>query len=378
MRLRMSYLLKQYNTPLLEFEYIETIDSVKVEILKNYNKDFLLPLDCDPTDDSLYRWLKKRTIPANRAYVQNFLARNGLNEKDTKGILDICKGLSLNDSYWVVDSNFDGLFEDYNLYDNNFSRVLSYIAFTGYGSYVGTTFRSSPEFTTGGMLAKCWRRINGKVLLYKTGTEGFANSGMEPYSEFYAHQIAEHLGLRNVAYSISRWHEKICSTCELFTSKDISYISAGRLIQGGGIEKDLEYYKELGEKYYNDLVDMFVFDALICNEDRHLGNFGFLIDNKTNTIIDTAPLFDHGLSLFCYGMEDDIDNLDKYAATRAPALYNSFDTFTKMIITDRQKKMLANMADFHFAKHPRYNWSSRRLKKIEGFVKQKAVNLING
>lgn len=77
-------------------------------------------------------------------------------------------------------------------------------------------------------------------------------------------------------------------------------------------------------------------------------------------------------------MEDDIDNLDKYAATRAPALYNSFDTFTKMIITDRQKKMLANMADFHFTKHPRYNWSNRRLKKIEGFVKQKAVNLISG
>ena len=33
---RMSYLLKQYNTPLLEFEYIETIDNVKVEIVKPY------------------------------------------------------------------------------------------------------------------------------------------------------------------------------------------------------------------------------------------------------------------------------------------------------------------------------------------------------
>ncbi len=373
----MNYILKQYDTPLLEFEYIETIDDRKVKIVKSYHNDNMLPLDCEPTDDSLNKWLKRRTIPSNRAYVQNFLARNGLNEKDTKGILDICRGLSLNDSYWVVDSEFDGTFSDYNLYDNNFSRVLSYIAFTGYGSYIGSTFRSSPEFTTGGMLAKCWRRINGKVLLFKTGTEGFANSGMEPYSEFYAHQIADHLGLNSVSYGLSRWHEKICSTCELFTSKDVSYISAGRLIASGGIEKVLKYYKDLGDKYYNDLIDMFVFDALIFNEDRHLGNFGFLIDNKANKIIDTAPLFDHGLSLFCYGMNDDFDNIDKYAVTRAPALYNSFDSFTRMIITDRQKKMLAKMADFHFTKHSRYNWDDERLRKLEIFVKKRAVDIIN-
>lgn len=59
----MSYLLKQYNTPLLGFDYIETIDNIKVEIIKNYNRDALLPFDCVPTDESLLRWLKKRSIP---------------------------------------------------------------------------------------------------------------------------------------------------------------------------------------------------------------------------------------------------------------------------------------------------------------------------
>ena len=152
----MSYLLKKYDTNLLEFEFIHTMDSSSVNILKVYENDKkLLPLDCEIDNTSLFKWLKNRTIPANRAYVQNFLARNGLNEKDTEGIIRISKGLSLNDIYWVVDSEFDGKFDDYNLYDNRFSRVLSLIAFTGYGSYVGTTFRSSPEFTTGGMLAKC-------------------------------------------------------------------------------------------------------------------------------------------------------------------------------------------------------------------------------
>ena len=30
--------------------------------------------------------------------------------------------------------------------------------------------------------------------------------------------------------------------------------------------------------------DIFFFDALIFNTDRHLGNFGFLVDNETNEI----------------------------------------------------------------------------------------------
>jgi hypothetical protein len=372
----MSNILKLYDVPLLEFEFIRTVDNVTLELLNDFGNDKLLPLDCSLDEKSIYRWLKNRTIPAKRAYASNLLARNGLNEKDTAGIIDICKGLSLNDSYWVVDSAFDGKFEDYNLYDNRFNRMLSFIAFTGYGSYVGSTFRSSPEFTTGGMLAKCWRRIDGDVVLFKTGTEGFANSGMEPYSEFYASQIAQYLGIPSVRYGLSRWHEKICSTCRLFTNKDLSFISAGRLIEKGGIQVVLDYYKNLGKKYYDSLIDMFVFDALIFNEDRHLGNFGFLVDNHTNSIIDMAPVFDNGLSLFCYGMADDIDNLDKYAGSRAPALYNSFDEFTGMVITDRQKKMLSKMADFRFSKHSRYNWPEERLKKIEAFVKQRAIQLI--
>ena len=45
---------------------------------------------------------------------------------------------------------------------------------------------------------------------------------------------------------------------------------------------------------------MLVFDALIYNEDRHFGNFGVLRDNHSGKIIAPAPVFDNGLSLFCY------------------------------------------------------------------------------
>lgn len=374
----MSYILKQYDTPLIKFNINKDAFGISTEILwVNKEKRNLLPLSLNKNLDNLSSWLRHRTIPSNRAFVENFLAKLGLNEKDTKGIIDICKGLSLNDSYWIVDENFKGTFANNNLYDNRFSQTLSLMAFTGYGSYVKSTFRSSPEFTTGGMLAKCWRRVNGKILLYKSGTQGFANSGKEPYSEHYAYQIAETMGLDFVKYNLSKWKGYLCSTCELFTDKDTSYIPVAYIVNGYNLKDILVYYKNLGEKYYNSLVSMLVFDAIICNTDRHLGNFGFLVDNKENKIIGTAPIFDNGLSLFCYAMEDDIENLDKYAETRTPALYENFVDVAKELITPIQQEQLKRLIGFKFKKHSRYNLDKNRLKAIENFIQKRVLELLN-
>lgn len=106
----------------------------------------------------------------------------------------ICKGRSLNDCYWVVHEDDTATFAEVNLYENPFSNVLASLAFTGYGSSPRSSLRSSPEFTTNGMLPKCWRRIGGKVYLYKGGTVGASNAGFEPYSEYYAAQVAQTMG----------------------------------------------------------------------------------------------------------------------------------------------------------------------------------------
>ena len=63
---------------------------------------------------------------------------------------------------------------------------------------------------------------------------------------------------------------------------------------------------------------MMIFDAVICNTDRHFGNFGLMVDNKTNSPISFAPLFDHGLSLLNYAMDDDLNSIDEYVKTRMP------------------------------------------------------------
>lgn len=374
----MNYILKQFDNDLLYFSMENTNDGLEVKI-KTVSEELkhLLPLDLELTNQSLKKWLEKRTIPRNRAYVSNFLARLGLNEKDTKGIIDICQGLSLNDCYWIVQENCKDKFADKNLYINSFNTNIASIAFTGYGSYTRSSFRSSPEFTTNGMLAKSWRRIKGKVLLYKSGTEGFANSGLEPYSEYYASQVAKTMELHYVEYGLSKWKGKLCSTCELFTSLDKSFIPIGRLVKTGGIEAVRSYYQSLGENFYQEFIDMLVFDAVILNEDRHFGNFGLLIDNQTNKIIAPAPIFDNGLSLLCYAMEDDFKNINNYIETRQPASYQDFIAYVKPLMNSRQKEKVRKLLDFHFKNQSKYRLSKNRLKQLEIVIQQRAVSLLD-
>ena len=371
----MDFVLKQYDDVLLNFMTKRTIDGIDVSIT-SINKDKIerLPLGMSPTSESLTRWLRHRTIPANRAYAQNFLSKNGLSENDFIGILQICKGLSLTDCYWVTYPNDQKTFAEVNLFDNRFSQVLSQIAFTGYGSSPASKFRSSPEFTTNGMLPKAWRRKEGKVLLYKGGTSGLANTGKEPYSEFYAAQVAEAMGIPHVTYGLSKWKGQLCSTCELFTSKDVSFVPASTLINTSKISKIIDWYDDHGWK--NDLADMLVLDAIIRNTDRHLGNFGFLVDNHTNQLLRPAPVFDNGLSLYRYVMDNDLNNLSEQEKTLAPALYANFDEVALHVIGQKQKQELRHLLTFKFKKHSRYNLSDERIKMLESAIQGKVRCLL--
>ena len=369
------FYLKQYDTVLLSFEILE--DPLEGQKCRIHEIDEahanLLPVGLKKTDEGLMSWLRSRIIPKNREYVDALLAKSGLSHNDTKGILQVCRGLSLNDSYWVVEEGFNGKYADYNLYEHDFVKVLSLIAYTGYGSSSRAKgFSSSPEFTTTGMLRKGWRRLGGKVLLYKGGTSGAANTGNEPYSEFYAAQVAERMGIRHVSYGLSMWKGCMCSTCELFCDIDHSFVPIYRFMDKCTLRSVADYLRSLGGSYYDCFADMLVFDALICNEDRHFGNFGLMVDNKTNQPYAFAPLFDHGLSLFNYAMPDDMKTLDEYAKTRSSAYGVPFDNIVREFISPRQKEQLRKMIGFRFEKHPRYNLSADWLKAIEKTMQNRA------
>ena len=97
------YLLRIYDTELLRFSLKDDgLAGLQAHILSIADAQrYLLPMDMELTNEGLLKWLKRRIIPKNRAFVEEILKTFGLNVNDTKGIIDVCKGLSLNDSYWV-------------------------------------------------------------------------------------------------------------------------------------------------------------------------------------------------------------------------------------------------------------------------------------
>ena len=376
----MTYILKQFDTPLVKFSATEDTSTPEINILcVNEGKRSMLPLDLDLTPEGMNSWLRHRTIPKNRAYVHSFLAKCGLNLNRPMSIINVCKGLSLNDSYWVVEEGFEGKFSDYNFFENRFSNILALIAFTGYGSSLRSSLNSSPEFTTNGMLPKCWRRVDGRIMLYKGGTSGASNTGVEPYSEFYATQVAEAMEINAISYGLSRWKDTLCSTCELFTSKDRSFIPVGRIVKKGGFKAVEDYYSKLDAEYQRAFGDMLLFDAVICNTDRHLGNFGFLIDNATNEIVAPAPLFDHGNSLFNFAGTDcwtSANALQEYADTLLPNVYDDFFGTAKAHMNNESREKVRRLLNFRFKRHSRYNLPPKRLKMIEEQIQKRARLLL--
>ena len=374
-----EYMLRLYDMDLLAFSLAEQgIEGLKAQIHSIREDDrALFPLDLELTDDGLVKWLQRRVIPKNRAYVAEILKTFSLSINDTRGIIDVCKGLSLNDSYWVVPQGFTGTFAQYNLYENRFSEILSLVAYTGIGQS-DAAFTTSPELTTNGMLPKAWRFIEGEgIYLYKGGTFGAANTGNEPYSEFYASQVAQAMGLDAVAYELENWKGILASRCKLFTDIDTSYIPIGRIVRKGGLKACLEYYRQLGPEAYEQVRSMLVFDAVIYNEDRHFGNFGVLRDNHTGKVTGAAPVFDNGMSLFNFAMPEDFKDLDSYARTRGTPYGISFETVCREVMGPVQMGQLRKLIGFTFQRHPRLNLPDDRLLAIERHLQKRVRQLLD-
>ena len=372
------YSLKIYDTELMKFSLEKRgLEGLVVEILStNKECNHLMPLDMEYTGEGILKWLERRVIPRNRTFVDQILKTLGLSHNDTKGIIDVCKGLSLNDSYWIVPEGFEGTFEQYNLYDNRFSEMLALVAYTGAGQ-TKQVFTTSPELTTNGMLPKAWRFIEEDgIYLYKGGTSGASNAGREPFCEYYASQIAEVMGLNAVHYDLENWKGITASKCKLFTDKDTSFVPIGRIVKAGGIQKCLDYYDKMGKDFSEQIRSMLVFDALIYNEDRHFGNFGILRDNHTGKIVAPAPIFDNGSSLFCFAGREDIPNLEEYAKTRTNPYYISFEEVCAAVMGTKQKEQLRRMIGFQFTRHPKLNLPEEHLIAVERVLESRVRELL--
>lgn len=377
------YHLKLFDETLLTFEMSNELglEISDINVVSDNKKVFPALLFKDINEQSLESFLRTRVIPKNRWFVGEILKSIGVSHNDIKGIIDVCKGLSLNDSFWIVED--DNLkFSDFNLYDNEFSETLSLIAFTGYTSKIRGII-TSPELTTNGMLPKAWRRIDNKVYLYKGSTAhwNFSNTGFEPYSEYYASEIANVIGINAVEYDLVKWKGMLVSSCEIFTSKEYSYVPIGYIVTTGGINAVYKFICQQG--FEKEFADMIMFDALIYNPDRHYGNFGFLKNNYTGELEAFAPIFDNGEGLHSKAGIDAFNDISSFAEylkdpeTNTSYAGADYKNLVRSFCGKSQVEKLRKLLSFEFKPHPMYNLPEQRLSLLSKSINARSRELIS-
>lgn len=306
------------------------------------------------------RFITHRSAPRGREHIQELLELSGCNT--IQGFLDITHGLSLTDTFWVKKKDSSLTWEKVSLFRNPFNEVIARTAFDG-GLYGDNLSTPSPEYSTNGTYAKCWIREDNKIKMLKQGSSGARNAGLEPYSELYASQVARAFRCDHVEYEIRCVNGRVCSVCECFTNEQYGYVPFNSISDAYTLKGISKIFAQYG--LIERFADMQILDALVFNEDRHKGNFGFIFDTTTYELVGMAPLFDHNVSLLCYAEEKDFNEV--YLKSRYPRIGMSFVDNAKIFLYSNAERRLINMKGFRFdrGKIALPEW---RLKKLEDLI----------
>lgn len=394
-----KYILRSKDTPLIEFSLFETKEealgtfdfsySLQINKIHVENKQlFPKNLPDDPTEEQLLKWINKRKAPKNRQFVEKILSAIDDSPNPLKYV-NVSHALSLNDAYWISSEGSSINWKDCNLYEHPFDEVLSYVAFTGYSQKISGLI-SSPELTSSGALKKCWSNRPDGIYLIK-GDEFMPrpDGRSQATIEYYAAQVAAALGFEHVNYDLEEFHHRsgkkeIVCTCKLFTSENEGFVEAATYFKQAGIDvnnadlSSLSVQQKMLSTMGPHYADMMVFDSLIANADRHLGNFGMMVDNNTGKYLRTAPLFDNGYSLFYGAASQELtsEHYNDYVKTLS-CKYFPIDKQARLFAEKRHLPKLRQLLKFEFQKHPKYNIDDDVLKIMSNFIQERARKTIS-
>lgn len=315
--------------------------------------------------DGIPQWIVKRNAAKHREHVRKLLSETGGNT--LTGFIKLTHCLSVNDTLWIKSDTETIRWEDISLYRNKFSKSISRLSFDGHGLYGHQMSTTSPELTTDGAFNKCGIKEDDGIYLIKAGSTGASNAGREPYSEVLASQVYEKLCSSHVNYSLKRYHGQVTSKCSLFTNEQYGYKPAATYNLAGMLLADL--LQEFDKFDSADLFrEMIVADAVTINQDRHFGNFGFLVDNDTFERVTMAPVFDFNLAMFPYAdWYDGFPDMDAWISRHGPQIGLDYYSTAQALMTPSIRAELINLKDLELKVETDDKFDTLRLKTINKF-----------
>lgn len=277
--------------PLLELEMenqqvtkvYRVLDELRLPIILQDN------LSLKPVNE----WITKRLIPEKR----DGLARM----KHRFPGFDHYKNMfSLSDQYWFQYDESE-TWDELNFFTNGYAEDFGKMFFSPWEVDEEKLSLPSPDRTTNGVLRKRWTQgEDGISSLIKAGSKVFHQ---DPLSEVLASITLGQLKLLPfVRYDLAVDGLCLCSKCKNFITEDTEFVPASYIYAKQPRKKEENVYQHLlkmcrvygiigAREYLNRMITA---DRIIGNDDRHLGNFGFLRSAETGKILGFAPLFDSG------------------------------------------------------------------------------------
>lgn len=325
-------------------------------------------------------WLDGRKASKHNYHLQAIMKQLGCDSNE--GFIQMTHAATINDTYWVKSDKENISWNQISLYRNQFTAVISKLAFEGVGLYDAIFSSTSPELACDGSFRKCFRKeayvgeFGSDIFLYKRGHE--LGNGFEPYCEHMASEIAQFISPDHaVGYDLVTLHEKITSRCNLFTDEQYGYASFAKVTdaQRLDLQEIFNYFAELGSE--QTFREMLVIDSLCFNQDRHAGNYGVLFDNDTLQVQQMAPVFDLNLSLFPYVTQEEFENIGDKLFEYAPKLGEDFTRIGQMGMNDTLRDRVKDMQDFTFRFQGDDVFSPQRVKIIQGIVRKQAKAILS-
>lgn len=249
---------------------------------------------------NFYYWCSTRVLTLDRQYAKEILNSIGMQQavtdRERARIALSYRCVSLTDVFWVRNQKERVTFAQVNLYDNHLSNTFMDIALRG-KQYTVNNEQLAQDLATNGCFPKAWQRVEGGFRLLKDGgTEAVER-------ELLASQICRCFDANQVLYEKDYFDGVMVTASDNITSKEYSIVSMEAFeIYSANHGRDTKKYV-LGldrHSYYM----MNILDYLTGNTDRHWGNWGVLVKNKTNKPVGLHKLMDFNRAFYAYDTEE--------------------------------------------------------------------------
>ncbi len=244
--------------------------------------------------NNFYYWASTRLLTLDRKYAKEILNSLGMKQavtdKDRAEIAISYHALCLTDVYWVRELWESVRYEEINLYDHSLSDAFVDVSLRGHALTAQNAelidkSDSAGDLSTLGLAPKAWIRRDGKFWLLKDGDPA------EVEAELIASQIIRCFGLDQVLYEPWEYQGLVVSRSPLLTSIERSIVPM-EYVEIYAVNREKDAYEMALTHDPVGYHRMNIVDYLTGNTDRHWGNWGFWVDNKTNKLGKLHSLMD--------------------------------------------------------------------------------------